>query len=336
MKKTLLSLAPVPVQQLKSLVQHLPGVPDIDVIDGNSMSPAELAKAFAKADVVLGDYTFKHRIGKELVAKAGPLKLIQQPSSGYDNIDITACSDRRILVANAPTGNTVTVAEHTVAMGLALLRKLVHADRSVRAGRWERLTLQPSELGGKTWGVVGFGQIGRAVASRLKPFELAKVLYYESRQAPKEVEEQYGVEYSALPALLKSSDIVSLHVPLTDTTRNMIGADELSSMKPGAYLINVSRGQLVDEAALADALRKQTIAGVAIDNFAEEPPSAADPLLQAPEDKTLFSPHIAGMSPESGRRIMMMSAENIGRVLAGQDPLYVVNPVQRREASTAA
>lgn len=150
------------------------------------MSPAGLAKAFAKADAVLGDYTFRHCIGKELVAKAGPLKLIQQPSAGYDNIDIKACSDRGIWVANAPTGNTVTVAEHTIAMGLALLRKLVHADRSVRAGRWERLTLQPSELGGKTWGVVGFGQIGRAVAFRLKPFGLAKVLYYELRQAPKE------------------------------------------------------------------------------------------------------------------------------------------------------
>jgi phosphoglycerate dehydrogenase-like enzyme len=129
MKKTLLSLAPVPVQQLKSLVQHSPGVPDIDVVDGHSMSPAELAKAFAKADAVLGDYTFRHRIGKELVANAGPLKLIQQPSVGYDNIDIKACSDRGIRVANAPTGNTVTVAEHTIAMGLALLRKLVHADR---------------------------------------------------------------------------------------------------------------------------------------------------------------------------------------------------------------
>jgi phosphoglycerate dehydrogenase-like enzyme len=336
MKKTLLSLSPVPVQQLKSLLQYLSGLFDIDVIDGGSMSPAELAKAFAKADVILGDYSFKHRIGKELVAKAGPLKLIQQPSAGYDTIDIKACSDRSIPVANVPTGNTVTVAEHTIAMGLALLRKLVHADRSVRAGRWERLTLQPAELGGKTWGVVGFGQIGRAVAARLQPFGLAKVLYYEPRQVPKEVEEQYGVEYSALPALLKSSDVVSLHAPLTDTTRNMIGADALSSMKSGAYLINVARGQLVDEAALADALRKQTIAGAAIDNFAEEPPSAADALLQVPEDKTLLSPHIAGMSPESWRRIMMMSAENIGRVLAGQNPLYVVNPVQRQETSTAA
>ena len=158
------------------------------------------------------------------------------------------------------------------------------------------------------------------------PFELAKLLYYDPRQAPKEVEEQYGVEYSPLATLLKSSDIVSLHVALTDSTRNMIGADELSSMKSGAYLINVGRGNLVDEAALADALRKQVIAGAATDVFAEEPPSAADPLLQVQEDNILYSPHTAGVSSESARRIMTMSAENIGRVLAGQDPLYVVNP----------
>jgi D-3-phosphoglycerate dehydrogenase / 2-oxoglutarate reductase len=124
--------------------------------------------------------------------------------------------------------------------------------------------------------------------------------------------------------LLKASDIVSLHVPLTDSTHNMIDASALSSMKSGAYLINVSRGGVVDEAALADALLKHVIAGAATDVFVEEPSGAADPLLKVPEDRILFSPHIA--SPESGRRIMMESAENIARVLAGQDPLHVVNP----------
>ena len=130
------------------------------------------------------------------------------------------------------------------------------------------------------------------------------MLYYASPPVFEGVEEQYGVEYSTLPVLLKSSDIVSLHVPLTDTTRNLIGADALSSMKSGAYLINVSRGEVVDEAALADALLKQMIAGAATDIFAEEPLGAADPLLQAPADKDpVLPPHIAGMS-ESVRRIM--------------------------------
>lgn len=279
MRKTVLSLAPVPVDELKLLIQRWPGVPDTGVVDGYNISREQLVKAFANADLVLGDYSFKHRIGSELVA-----------------------------------------------MALALLRKLVRADRGVRAGRWERMTLRPAELGGKTWGVVGLGQIGRAVALRLRSFGLAKVLYYEPRQAPEEVEEQCGVEYSALSTLLKSSDIVSLHMPLTESTRNMIGTEALSSMKAEAHLINVSRGGLVDAAALADALRRGVISGAAIDVFAEEPPSAMDPLLQVPEEKTLLSPHIAGISPESIRRLLVQSTENIGRVLAGQAPLYVVNP----------
>jgi len=325
MKKILLSLAPVSVETLKSLIQRSPGVPEFDVIDGHDLGGEQLATAFAKADVVLGTWTFK-RIGKDLVARAGSLKLIQQPSIGYDNIDLKACSERGILVANSPTGNVATVAEHTIAMALALVRKLVRANAGVRAGRWDRLTLAPSEIGGKTWGVVGFGEIGRAVALRLRPFGLAKVLYAAPHQAAKEVEEQYGVEYSPLPMLLKASDIVSLHVPLTDSTRNLIDAGALSSMKSRAYLINLSRGGVVDEAALADALLKQVIAGAATDVFVQEPLGAAEPLLKVPEDKILFTPHIAGMSPESMRRILMDSAENIARALTGQPPLHVVNP----------
>jgi len=174
MKKILLSLAPVSVETLKSLIQRSPGVPEFDVIDGHDLGGEELTSAFAKADVVLGTWTFK-RIGKDLVAKAGSLKLIQQPSIGYDNIDLKACSERGILVANSPTGNVATVAEHTIAMALALVRKLVRANAGVREGRWDRLTLAPSEIGGKTWGVFGFGEIGRAVALRLRPFGLAKV-----------------------------------------------------------------------------------------------------------------------------------------------------------------
>jgi phosphoglycerate dehydrogenase-like enzyme len=224
-------MAPIPVDLLKSLlVQVSPGVADTDIIDGHNMSAEELAKAFGKADVVLA---FKRGIGRELLAKAGPLKLIQQPSDGYEEIDIKACSERGIRVANTPGANFVSVAEHTIAMGLALLRKLVSANRSVREGQWEQMTLQPSELACKIWGLVGLGQIGRAVALRLRPFGLSKVLYYDPHQASKEVEEQHRVEYSSLPTLLKSSDIVSLQLPLTDSTRNMIGADELSSMKSG-------------------------------------------------------------------------------------------------------
>jgi glyoxylate reductase len=327
-KKTLLSMAPLPASVLKTLLNLPPGVADTEVIVGYGMSDEELADAIAKADVVLGDFTFAHGIGRELLAKAGPLKLklIQQPSVGYEHIDVKACSERGIRVANTPGANTVSVAEHTIAFGLAMLRKLIPANRSVRAGRWEQMTLQPVELQHKTWGIVGLGQIGRDVALRLRPFGLNNVLYYDVRQASKEVEAQCGVEYCALQTLLISSDIVSLHAPSTEANRNMIGADELSSMKEGAYLINVGRGSLVDETALTQALRDGVIAGAAIDVFAEEPPGASDPLLEVEEDKLLLSPHIAGVSSESARRIMVMAIENVGRALAGRDPRYVINP----------
>ena len=327
MKKTLLSMAPIPVAALQTLLRQVsPSTADTEVIAGHEMSEGELVEAFGKADVVLGDNSGRLGIGRELLVKAGLLKLIQQPSAGYDNIDIEACSERGIRVANAPGANTISVAEHAIAMGLALLRKLIPANRSVHEGRWERMAVQPVELAGKTWGLVGFGEIGRAVAVRLKPFGLNKMLYYDLRRAEQEVEGEFGVEYSPLPALLKCSDVVSLHAPLTEATRHMIGARQLSSMKRGAYLGNVGRGKLVDEAARADALRERAIAGAATDVFAEEPPSAEDPLLQAQESNMLLSPHVAGVSVESARRILFVSAENIGRVLAGHDPLYVVNP----------
>jgi phosphoglycerate dehydrogenase-like enzyme len=327
MKKTLLLMPPIRIEDFKNmLLRFSPSTDDTDFIAGHDMRAEEVAKVFARAHIVLGDNSSNWIIGKELVEKAGPLKLIQQPSAGYDNIDVKACSERGIRVANTPGANTVSVAEHVIAMGLALLRKLVPANRTLHAGRWERTTVQPIELAAKTWGLVGLGEIGRAIAVRLRPFGLTKMLYYDLRPAPKELEEKLGIDYSPLPMLLNSSDIVSLHVPLTDSTRKMIGAKQLSSMKPGAYLVNVGRGNLIDEAALADALRRQVIAGAASDVFAEEPPRATDPLLSAGEDRMLLSPHVAGASVESAGRVMLMSAENIARVLAGQEPLYVVNP----------
>ena len=328
MAKTLLSLSPLPVSALKSLLNLAPGIADTEIIAAHDMSDEDLCKVFGKADVVLGDFTFKRRIERDLLAKAGPLKLklLQQPSVGYEHIDIKACSERGIRVANTPGANTVSVAEHTIAFGLAMLRKLIPANRSVRAGQWEQQTLHPHELQHKTWGIVGLGQIGRDVAVRLKPFNLNKVLYYDVREAPRQVEVQCGVEYCDLKKLLISSDIVSLHAPATDSNRNMIGAAELSSMKEGAYLINVARGSLVDETALARALREGQIAGAAIDVFPEEPAAATDPLLKVEEDKLLLSAHIAGVSTESAGRIMIMAIENIGRVLDGLDPLYIVNP----------
>lgn len=324
MKQIVLSLAPLPAELVKAFILQTPGVPDFEVTGGHDMTEGELAEAFSRADVVLGDYTFKQGISQGLLARARSLKLIQQPSVGYQHIDAAACRAAGIRLANTPGANTTSVAEHTVAWGLCLLRNLFAAQGSMKEGRWEQLGIKPVELSGKTWGLVGFGQIGRAVALRLKPFDLGRVLYADiARQAPA-VEEEFGVEYAGLSDLLKLSDIVSLHVPYTERTANLIGKEELASMKPAAYLINVARGGLVDEGALAEAVLSGGIAGAAVDVFAREPVPKGNPLLGIPGNKVLLSPHVAGVSNEAAGRIMNMAAGNIARVLKGEEPLFLV------------
>jgi phosphoglycerate dehydrogenase-like enzyme len=244
---------------------------------------------------------------------------------GYQHIDVPACTERRIPVANTPGANTTSVAEHTLACGLSLLRKMLAANQGIREGRWDQLSLNPVELAGKTWGLIGFGRIGRAVSLRLKPFAPARVLYYDVVRLSAEEEDEHGVSYALFRDLLVSSDIVSLHAPLTETTLHMIGDEELGHMKPTAYLINVARGELVDEDALARALKEGRIAGAAVDVFSREPLAADNPLLEAAGGNLLLSPHVAGVSTEAAGRIITMAAGNIARVLKGLEPLHVVN-----------
>ncbi|HNY64113.1 MAG TPA: 2-hydroxyacid dehydrogenase [Deltaproteobacteria bacterium] len=324
MKQVVLSLAPLPAELVKALILQTQGVPDFDVIEGHGMGQEELEEALSRADAVMGDYTFRQGISSNLVAHARSVKLIQQPSVGYQHIDVGACAAAGIKVANTPGANTISVAEHTVAWGLCLLRNLLPAQRSMREGRWEQMGIKPVELWGKTWGLVGLGQIGRAVALRLKPFGLGRVVYTDIVRADREEEGLLGVEYVELADLLRLSDIVSLHVPLTGATANLLGRDELNAMKPTSYLINVARGGIVDEQALAEALSAGRIAGAAVDVFSEEPVPPENPLLGLPEDRVLLSPHVAGVSNEAAGRIINMATENIARVLKGEEPLYLV------------
>src|SRR5664280_3887558 len=165
------------------------------------------------------------------------LKLIQQPSVGYQHIDMEACTARGIKVANTAGANTISVAEHTIAWGLCLLKNMFHAHTSTKLGGWEQMSIKPAELKGKVWGIVGFGRIGQAVAERLKPFGLSRIIYHDTYRPKPFVEQALGVEYTELTTLLSQSDIISLHAPLTDATRAMINEDALNSMKPSAYLI---------------------------------------------------------------------------------------------------
>lgn len=325
MAKTVLSLAPLSAELVKLLIRQTPDVPDFEVIAGNEMPEEEVKKAISAADVVLGDYTFKQKITADIVSAARNLKFIQQPSVGYQHIDVDACTAKGIKVANTAGANTISVAEHTIAWGLCLLKNMFHAHTSTTSGGWEQMSIKSAELQGKVWGIMGFGRIGQAVAQRLKPFGLSRIIYHDTYRPEPSVEQQFEVEYAELNTLLKQSDIISLHAPLTDATRNIINEEALNSMKPGAYLINVARAELVDEKALAEAILKKKIAGAGIDVFSEEPVTLKNPLLAVASERLLFSPHVAGVTDEAAGRIINIATANIARMLKGEKPESLVN-----------
>lgn len=250
---------------------------------------------------------------------------------GYDHIDVNAASERGLYVANTRGSNAESVAEHVFAFMLNLARKLVAANAFVKNGEWvsrEETGLPPElsshDLYKKTLGIVGFGFIGSLVARIAKGYNMRVLAFdpYISAEAAKEK----GAELVDLRKLLQESDFVTVHVVLTDETRNLIGAKELDLMKPGAYLINASRGDVVDEAALVDAIKARKIAGAGLDVFVGEPVKPSNPLLKL--DNVLVSPHCAGNSDEALKTTALMVSEEAGRILRGESPNNLVNRAQ--------
>jgi phosphoglycerate dehydrogenase-like enzyme len=299
---------------------------DIDVVTVFEPNYEEVARQISDADVVVGDYTFRIKIDASLCEKMKKVRLIQQPSTGYDHIDVEACAKRGIPVANIGGANAVSVAEHTVMLALVLLKRAVYAHSKLVGGQWTQGELMNviGEIYGKTWGVLGMGRIGREVAARALAFG-AKVIYYDVVR--REEVEKLGVEYRPFNRLLAESDILSIHVPLTPDTKGMIGERELRMMRPTAILINVSRGEVADEEALARAVREGWIAGVGVDVFSVEPPPPDHPLLQAAREgfNVVVTPHIGGATSEARMRIINVTIENVVRALAGLRPENVVN-----------
>jgi D-3-phosphoglycerate dehydrogenase len=247
------------------------------------------------------------RVTREVIDRASNLRVICRVGVGLDNIDVEYAKQRNIAVLNTPGGNTTSVAEHTLALLLALAKDLFFYDRKVREGEWRsRYTYRALELSGKTLGLVGFGAIGQEVARLSLGFGM-KVLFFDPF-VPEGVLQ--GVQkVSTLSELLSQSDFVSLHVPLTEGTRHLIGREEFRLMKPTAFLINVARGAVVDEEALLEALREGWIRGAALDVFEKEPPSGDHPLCSLPN--VILTPHVAGLTQESTERVAVQAAEQI-------------------------
>jgi D-3-phosphoglycerate dehydrogenase len=260
------------------------------------------------------------KVDADLIVAGSRLVVVGRAGVGVDNVDIDAATRAGITVVNAPTGNTIAAAEHTLALLFALARRIPAADASVRSGEWKRSLFTGHELRGRTLGIVGFGKIGQAIADRARALEMSVVAvdpYVTPEQAA-----LHGVELVDFDALLARSDVVTVHVPLTRATRGLIGIDALAKMKPGALLLNVARGGIVDEAAVAQALRGGQLAGAGIDVFEREPP-VDSPLLDAPG--TVLTPHLGASTEEAQVLVAEEVADQVLAVLAGRPARYAVN-----------
>jgi D-3-phosphoglycerate dehydrogenase len=254
------------------------------------------------------------------IAAADRLKLIARYGVGLDRVDVAAATRRGIAVANTPGANSAAVAELTIGLMLALARQICRADSAVRAGRWPRIA--GMSLAGKTAGLVGFGAIGRETARRLTAFG-CRVLVADPYVSPEAVAGQ-GATLTALDAMLGSADFVCLHTAATAETTGMVNAAFLGRMKPGAFLVNTARGELIDEAALAQAIESGRLRGAALDCFRAEPPAIDHPLLRLPQ--VIVTPHTGAHTDDAVNAMGRMALEACLAVLRGERPAHVVNP----------
>ncbi len=288
----------------------------VDVRTG--LSREELLAALPEYDALMVRSQVK--VDADAIAAGSRLAVIGRAGVGVDNVDLDAATRAGIVVVNAPTGNTVAAAEHTIALIFALARRIAAADASVRRGEWKRSAFTGVELRGKTLGIVGLGKIGMAVADRARGLQM-EVIGHDPFVSP-EAAAHHGVALRTFDEVLTGADVLTLHVPVTRTTKGLIGGPQLARMKPTAFLLNVSRGSVVDEAALAVALREGRLAGAGLDVYAVEPPTGS-PILDAPN--TVLTPHLGASTAEAQVRVAVEAAEQVLDVLDGRPAVYAVN-----------
>jgi len=261
------------------------------------------------------------KVTKEVFAKASNLKVVGRAGVGVDNIDVSEATARKVLVVNAPSASTVSVAELAIGHMISWCRFLPQADKSIKEGKWEKKQFEGHEIYGKTLGLIGSGRIGAEVAKRAQAFGM-KVIAFDPYLSP-EVAQKINVALVDKGTVLRDSDFISIHAALTPETRGMIGAQDLAMMKETAVLVNCARGEIVQEAALADALKGGAIAGAALDVFEKEPP-AGSPLLSAPH--IVFTPHLGASTHEAQTRAGAIIADQVMKALEGKRPDFLVNP----------
>lgn len=287
------------------------------------MPRADLLRAVVDKDGLLSMIT--DQIDGAVFDAAPGLRMVANMGVGYNNIDVAEATRRSILVSNTPGVLTDTTADVALALILSVARRTVEGDRMVREGRfqcWAPFHFLGAEVSAKTLGIIGMGRIGQAVAKRAHGFDM-RILYYSRNRLDAETEKALGAECIELKALLRQSDFVSLHVPLTEATRHLIDEEALRLMKRSAFLINTSRGAVVDEKALVVSLRDRQIAGAGLDVYEEEP-ALAPGLAQL--DQVVLLPHVGSATVETRHRMAAMAAENLLTGLRGDIPPNLVNP----------
>ncbi len=292
-----------------------------DSSDG--LSPDDLRSAVVGKQAVVCQLTDK--IDAAFMDAGSDLKVISNVAVGFDNIDIPAATERGIVVTNTPGVLTDTTADLAFTLMVSAARRICEADRFLRAGRWKQWEIDMMtghDIYGHTLGIYGFGRIGQCMARRASGFDM-RVVYHDAVRATPKQEAELCVEYVERETLFRESDFLSVHVPLNEQTRHAVGKDEFALMKPNAVLVNTSRGPVVDEKALADALETGKIASAGLDVFEEEP--VVEPRLLALENIVLV-PHIGSASIKTRTRMCTMAAENTAAVLSGQRPPNPVNP----------
>ena len=297
---------------------------EVDYWTGQPRPPREeLLRRVADKDALICLLTEK--VNDELLDRAPHLRIAATVSVGYDNIDVAACTSRKIVATHTPGVLDDTTADFAFALLMAIARRIVEGDAWMRSGTWPGWNLDQlcgSDVSGKTLGVIGFGRIGRAMAKRAQGFDM-RILYTDAMRAAPEVERDLHAEYVDRDRLLTAADFVSVHVPLLPETRRLINAATLAKMKPGSYLINTSRGPVVDEAALVAALDAKQIAGAALDVFENEP--KVHPALVARTD-VILTPHIASASVETRTKMAVIAVENVIALFDGRRPPNALNP----------
>jgi D-3-phosphoglycerate dehydrogenase / 2-oxoglutarate reductase len=290
-----------------------------ELIESTGLDPEELARTLAHVDAVI--VRSSTTIDRAALASTERLKVIGRAGVGVDNIDVDAATERGIAVFNSPSGNTISAAELTLALILAVMRRIPAADRSMHAGEWDRKNHRGMELHGKVLALIGAGRIGGEVAKRARSFGMRVIAYDPFLQD--ERARQLGVEGVSLEKALAEGDVISLHVPLTESTENLIDRSRLDLLKPGAVVVNAARGGVLDEAALVDALRAGRIAGAGLDTFSTEPLPTDHPLRGL--DNVVLTPHIGAATVEAQHNVAFEVAEAVRNALLHDDFAPAIN-----------